>query len=278
MKTLMRYKIISGRVVEKRDVLVDVSLNPAQTKTGEKRGSYRGKSGAAQIERNCREAVKRLGRILNCNFGLGDLFLSLKYSDARLPATREDADRELTRMVRRLERRYHKATGKKMKWVGVTADTSSKTGLPVRLHHHMVVPVMELALIYQVWPSDQVTIRHLDGRGDYTGIARYMLQNSGYRRKRRTWRSSNGLDKPIFTKPEPIRGGAGSFHVPKQALVMERHIRQDGESGFSSAYIRYVVPDDTKNTRKRYAPSPEPGFSDTTRRARPRGSSMGNGG
>lgn len=254
MKSLMRYKIISGRVVEKRDALLDISLDPTSQKPRGKRGSYRGKSGAAQIERNCKEAERRLGRSINCNFETGDLFLSLKYDDLRLPESREAADNNLTNLMRWLARKYKKATGKKLKWVGVTADTSSKTGLPVRLHHHAVIPKMDIELIYQVWPADQVTIRHLDGRGDYSGIARYMLTNAGYRRHKRTWRSSNGLDKPVFTAPEPVRSGAGSFRVPRQAVVMEREVREDADSGFSAAYIRYVMPQTAgaKSAEKRY--------------------------
>lgn len=250
MKALMRYKIVSGRVVEKRDVLMDVSLDPTSRRP-RPRGKRRGKSAASQVERNLREAVKRLARVLNCNFQGGDLFLSLKYSDERLPATKEEAKREVRNFVRRIARAYRAATGKKLRWALVTADRSSKTGKPVRLHHHVVMDAVDWALIAKHWPADQFSYRRLDGGGDYTAIARYMVMNAGYAGKSkadfgptRTWSTSQGLEKPVYTAPEPVKG-AGRFQVPKDARVVEREVREDEESGFHAAYIRYVMAERT---------------------------------
>lgn len=259
MKRLMRYKIISGRVVEKRDVLMDISLDPTTNKP-RPRGKRKGKMVAAQIERNFREAMKRLARILNCNCKGGDLFLSLKYDDTRLPATREEAERIAGNFMRRICRAYRKQTGEKLMWVLVTADRSTKTGKPVRLHHHVVMSAVDWELISEHWPSDQFSYRRLDSSGDYTGIAKYMLQNAGYERGKRSWRSCQGLEKPVFTSPEPVKG-AGSFRVPKEARIVERSVREDEESGFYSAYIRYVMPEGKESTEEE--------FLDPTRRAHP---------
>jgi len=260
VKRLMRYKIISGRVVEKRDVLMEVCLDP-EGRQPRPRGKRRGRTLAAQLERNMHQAVQRLARILNCNFRGGDVFLTLKYSDRRLPATKEEAKREARNFVRRIARAYSKATGKKLRWALVTADRSSKTGKPVRLHHHLVMDAVAWELVAANWPEDQFSLRHLDGTGDYTGVARYMIANAGYERKVRTWSTSQGLEKPVFTQPEPVKG-AGSFQVPKEARISERVVRQDEESGFYAAYIRYVLP--------------KPEFLDTTRRGRTGGSLIAN--
>lgn len=309
MKALMRYKIISGRVVEKRDVLMDVSLDPTSRRP-RARGKRRGRSAASQIERNMREAVKRLARTLNCNFQGGDLFLSLKYADERLPAGKEEARRDARNFIRRIARAYRKATGKKLRWALVTADRSSKTGKPVRLHHHVVMDAVDWDLIARHWPSDQFSYRRLDGSGDYTAIARYMIVNAGYaghgqgdgHRQRdgsccpagqknrpsvcaRTWSTSQGLDKPVFTAPEPVKG-AGRFQVPKDARIVEREVREDEESGFHAAYIRYVMPSKGNGTRGRIAtPScgtvrndegERPEFPDTARRAGAGATAIGN--
>lgn len=304
MKALMRYKIVSGRVVEKRDVLMDVSLDPT-TRRPRPRGKRRGKSAASQVERNLREAVKRLARVLNCNFQGGDLFLSLKYSDERLPAAKEEAKREVRNFVRRIARAYRAATGKKLRWALVTADRSSKTGKPVRLHHHVVMDAVDWALIARHWPADQFSYRRLDGSGDYTAIARYMIMNAGYAghgvpgeaqrsgfageeegqgsgakggRKAakskadfgptRTWSTSQGLEKPVYTAPEPVKG-AGRFQVPKDARVVEREVREDEESGFHAAYIRYVMNEapsrraGTDGPKRRAESSPPTGGGDS---------------
>ena len=267
MKRLMRYRITSGRVVEARDVLIDISLDPTTGKQ-RPRGKRRGRSAADQIERNCREAVLRLARVLNCNFCGGDLFITLKYDDGRLPQTREAAERLARLFVQRLARAYLRVTGQKLRWVLVTADRSSKTGKPVRLHHHLVINAVDWALLARNWPADQMSVRHLDGSGDYTAVARYMVRNAGYERGKRTWSTSLGLDKPTFSAPEPV-ASAGSFRVPKQARVSEREVREDRDSGFSAAYIRYVMPPKLLEKAGTHVPQDMSGtgLSDTTRRA-----------
>lgn len=101
MKKLMRYRITAGRAVEVRDVLME-------TRGGTPRGARRGKSSAKQLKRNEDEAVLILARQLNANCKGGDLFLTLKYSDSRLPATREEAAHMTTLQLRRL-RAYNAA-------------------------------------------------------------------------------------------------------------------------------------------------------------------------
>ena len=247
MKALMRYKIISGRVVEKRDVLIEVSLDPTTLKH-RPRGKRKGSSAAAQIERNRNEAVKTLARRLNCNCSPGDLLLTLKYNDMRLPETREDADRVMGNFIRRIQRAYKKLTGERLLiYAAVTAQFSSKTGKPVRLHHHLVIPAVAWEVIAKHWPSDQFSYRLLDGSGDYTGIADYMVRNAGYQRGKQTWTGSQNLKKPTFTAPEPVVE-AGSFRVPKTANIVERVVREDQESGFRAAYIRYIMPAGQKDS------------------------------
>ncbi len=241
MKRLMRYKIKSGRVWEKRDVMIDVSLDPTEGKP-RPRGKRRGKSMAAQIERNMREAIRRLARILNCNFRGGDVFVTLKYNDRRLPENREEAAKLAKKFLRRVGAAYRAEMGRKLRYVLVTADVSSKTGLPCRLHHHLVLPGVSWELCRKFWPDDQMSYRVLDNGGDYSAVAAYMVRNTGYRRGQRSWSTSQGMERPVFYPPEPVKE-LGSFRVPRDGVVAERELREDEESGFRGAYIRYVVPE-----------------------------------
>ena len=125
MKKLMRYRITAGRAVEVRDVLME-------TRGGTPRGARRGKSSAKQLKRNEDEAVLILARQLNANCKGGDLFLTLKYSDSRLPATREEAKRIARNFMRRLARAYRKTTGKKLK--RVHEDGAAGAPAPPRGH------------------------------------------------------------------------------------------------------------------------------------------------
>ena len=237
MKQLMRYKITSGRVVEKRDVLMYSS------RTHRPRGGRKGKSTIKQVERNERETVLELARFINCNHLGGDLFVTLKYSDGRLPASREEARRIAGNYIRRLARAYRKATGKKLIWALVTADRSSKTGEPVRLHHHLVLNAMPWELLAANWPADEFSCRHLDDTGDYTAVARYMVKNAGYGRGEQCWTSARGpeVKRPVYSTPEPVKK-AGAVRVPKEANIVEREVHESTERGFSAAYIRYILP------------------------------------
>ncbi len=226
--------------MEVRDVLMEVSLDPSTGRV-RPRGKRRGKQLAAQVERNLNEAVRRLARIFNANFRAGDLFLTLKYSDGRLPATKEEAKRLCRNFMRRIARAYKKAAGKKLRWVMVTADRSSKTGLPVRLHHHIVMDPAAWELIAANWPEDQFSYRRLDGSGDYTAVAVYMIKNAGYQRGERTWSASMGLEKPEFSRPEPVKGDR-RVEIPKGARIVERVVRENGETGFYAGYLRYIEP------------------------------------
>ena len=233
MKQLMRYRITAGRTVEVRDVLME-------TRGGRPRGSRRGKSPLKQVRRNMEEAVLALARQINANCKGGDLFLTLKYSDGRLPPTKEDAKRIAKNFIRRLARAYLRDSGKKLKWWLVTASVSSKTGEPVRLHHHVVCDPVAWELIARHWPAEEFSYRRLDATGDYTAIARYMIRNAGYGGQR-AWSHSQGIRQPKVSTPVPVRQ-AGTVRVPPEARIVEREIREDGETGFRSAYIRWVMP------------------------------------
>lgn len=234
MKKLMRYRIISGRTTEVRDVLMEVGGGRRP------RGHKSGKSSAKQLERNQAEAVRVLARQLNCNCKGGDLFLTLKYADDRLPGTAEEAERLVNNFIRRLARLYKKMTGEKLVYFWTTGRISTKTGLPCRLHHHVVLPAMDWEIIAKHWPPDQFSYRRLDATGDYTGIARYMIRNAGYG-GRKAWRHSTGIKQPVFTTPIPVNR-AGAVKIPPEVRVVERELREDSESGFHGSYTRWVAP------------------------------------
>ena len=245
MKQLMRYRITAGRTVEVRDVLME-------TRGGKPRGAMRGKSPLKQLKRNAEEAVRTLARQLNANCRGGDLFLTLKYSDGRLPVSREEARKIARNFVRRLARAYKRDTGRKLKWWLVTASVSAKTGEPVRLHHHVVCDALDWELIAKNWPAEEFSYQRLDATGDYTAIARYMIRNAGYGGKK-AWSHSQGLAQPKVSAPIPVRR-AGTVKVPPEARIVEREVHEDGETGFRAAYIRWVMPlvERPKKRRRRH--------------------------
>ena len=174
MVRLVEYRIISGPVIEIRRCRMAVGAQPGRRRAPRKAGA----SSLKKIMQNEKAAVQRLARIINANFGAGDLWLTLKYSDARLPVTKEEAKKEVSKFIRNLGRTYKKATGRKLRYICCTSDTSSKTGDRVRLHHHLVMDRAAYELLCRYWPQEEISYTILDGRKDHTDLARYIVKNA----------------------------------------------------------------------------------------------------
>lgn len=198
-----------------------------------------GATSLKKIKQNEKAAERQLARSINCNFGTGALFLTLKYSDLRLPQSVQDAKKEAARFLRNLGRAYRKATGKKLRWILCTSETSSKTGEKVRLHHHIIMDRVDYELICRYWPAEELRYEILDGRTDHTDLAKYIIKNGSRTPNEKKWSCSRGLDKPIYTEPVPV----SDFEIktPKGATVKEKYTYIDEDYGAASAYLRAVL-------------------------------------
>lgn len=234
-KVRMRYYIISGSVREGRECYISLdSVKRPRKKLG--KGSV-----ASQIERNTNEAYKRLARVINCNFVPGDLWIQLMYKLGKEP-TREQAERDGKNFLERVGREYQKRYGRKLKYVHKVGDVNPRTGADVPVHHHLVLPADAWEIVQRHWPLPHLGYKPLDGRRDYTGVARYIVGNGKYEKSKKKWSTSRGMKKPRFTTPRPV-ATLGGFRVPKNADVREREIYTDNDSGCMTAYIRYVMPE-----------------------------------
>ena len=237
MRKLMEYKIISGRTVEIRRVLMSVRRQDTLPK---RRGlRVRGKTSLKKILANEREAVKNLARLINCNFKQGDMWITLTYSDDRLPESIEDAAQDFAKTLRKLRAMVKKETGKNPIYIASPSQIDPKTGETVRLHYHVLMPAIAYEQIIKLWPQEDVTYRRLDGRGDYTGIARYICSNAVREPGKKRWSSSRGLKQPIYTEPVPVRSGE-RVYIPKNVSLKEKTELMDQETGMQSLYVRYT--------------------------------------
>lgn len=236
MKKYVEYKIISGRTVEVVRRYMSVG------KTATRRGiRVKGNTSRRKIDANERDAVKRLAREINCNFGGGDLWVTLRYDPAHLPESMEAAKADREKFLRTLRRKYKKATGIDLKYIIASSQKDSKTGGAVRLHHHLIVPAGAEELLKAIWPSaDDVVIRHLDGRGDYTGVARYLVSNgdTGAEGGEKRYTCSKNLAKPVYTEPVEVKE-SDRVRIPRDCALKEKADMEDAE-GRSSLYVRYT--------------------------------------
>lgn len=240
MKVIMEYHIISGNVIETRRCLLSSRQQAAVRKRRAPRTA--GASSKKKIDANEREAERRLARIINCNFHAGDLWLTLKYSDERLPESYKAAKDCVKKFLRSCGIAYRKATGKKLRYILCTSETSSKTGEKVRLHHHLIMDRMAWEIICKYWPEKEISYSLLDGRGDHSALAKYICKNYSGNPGEKRWSTSQGLDKPVYTEPVPVDDVDG-IKAPKGADIRENNVYCDEDTGIRSAYMRAVLPE-----------------------------------
>lgn len=234
----MEYHIISGRVIETRQNWMPARSSAPFKKTRAPRVC--GQTSLKKIAANERESARRLARIINCNFGMGDLWVTLKYNNERLPASYEEAKDNITRFLRKIRAEYKKETGKSLRYIITTSQNNPRTRENARLHHHVVMDRVAYEVICRYWPEDQVKYSVMDNRGDHTAMAKYMIDNSPKEAGKKKWSCSKGLKKPIFTEPEQIRE-IEKIEAPTGADIRENILIQDEDSGIKAAYMRCVV-------------------------------------
>lgn len=232
---LVEYRIISGYVEEIKRSMMNVNGEPISRRAPR----VAGKSSLKKIAQNEKASERQLARLINTNFGAGDLWLTLKYSDSRLPASKDEAKKEMQKFLRKIRKVYEKETGKKLKYICCTSNTSAKTGKEVRLHHHLILNRMSYELLCKCWPADEMSYTLLDGRRDHTDLANYIIRNSSKKANENKWSCSRNLDKPIITAPVVVEDL--EIKPTKNAEVREKRVIIDEDSGFSSAYLRTVL-------------------------------------
>ena len=86
---------------------------------------------------NLRNAQKNLRRLMNANFGSGDILLTLTYKPHQQPGSEQDAQRDIRNYLRRL-RTLRKRMGLcELKYIYITETTHGAAG--TRYHHHLIV-------------------------------------------------------------------------------------------------------------------------------------------
>lgn len=186
-------EIISGRVHE---YVKSYTKYEGSHKRREKRAA---KTTEQMEKENYRNAVKKLTRILNCNFRDGDLWVTLTYRKDKRPDPAV-AKKQFGNFIKRLRYRFNKKR-EKLKWVAVT-EYKNKA-----IHHHLVINnpdgINVVKLLQEKWKEYGIVhIEPLYSDGQYKDLAEYMVKETEktFREKdggrMHRWGSSRNLDKP----------------------------------------------------------------------------------
>lgn len=164
------------------------------------RSKRRKKSRPSQKNLNCKRARKYLNNLASANFGEGDYWCTFTYDNEHFPDSMDQADRNFTNFVRRVNR-WRKKDGKgNAKYICVT-EYSEEKGKKVRCHHHVLFPGdMDRDELEKKWTygkRNQTRRIDPDPNTHIAGIVSYISKDP---KGRKRWRSSKNLKKPTVTK------------------------------------------------------------------------------
>lgn len=196
-------------------------VSEAEHKAGPRRKKELASS-LAQQKRNAQHSKRYFTQLIHCNFDRKGFHLALTYDDAFLPEDEEWAARDLENYLRRvrwwLKKRGHDPTG--LKWIAVTEhqDADKAAGVKeVRYHHHLLIQHDGLdrkargelrQALEDLWSTGRGELREPLGRANadrlqpdddgLAALAGYLLK---YPKRKKRWRQSRGLQKPVYRRP-----------------------------------------------------------------------------
>lgn len=229
------------------------------------KATRREKAELRKQEQNEHSAEKQLARLINENFGPGDLLMGLDYSEQgmerilewarekglpvdgseeeRMDAVRQAAEHEMRLALRRVKRELAKE-GIDLKYIAITSDMDGDTGEAVRVHHHLVVPAEAKSTFVEKWASlGSVDWEPMSDQQDYTPIAAYFIRQVRRVPDAKKYVSSRNLSRPqpkdrvVLTEAE--------LRLPRGGELLHRNEFKPGRP----QYIRYVLPDGRKRRK-----------------------------
>lgn len=158
--------------------------------------SYTKRNDKAQKKLNNKNARKHFIRVINTNFEKG-YAITFTYTDDNLPATMEDARKDMQNYVKKINRRRKKRGLDNMKYVYVTEWNQNKK---IRCHHHLIcdddLSMDELECAWTKGKRNKVERLDYDENG-LNGLGDYLTKDPAGKKR---WCSSNNLKKPIERK------------------------------------------------------------------------------
>ena len=113
----------------------EIEIYPEFTKKESKLYKLK-KPNKAQKNLNDRYARKRVERLINANFHKNDLWITLTYDNNSLPATLDEALKNIKNYIRRINYKRKKLGLEKAKYIYVTEFSKEKK---IRCHHHLIM-------------------------------------------------------------------------------------------------------------------------------------------
>lgn len=207
---------------------------------------------SAQKNLNDKNARKYLVRLINHNFGEGDLWITLTYDDAHLPADGDigKALKDVQKYISRVNYQRKKRGLKRAKYVYVIEYDEAAE---IRWHIHVVMDgELDLDTVEACWKqsSRNEVRRTRKDKDGLAGMAHYLVKEKKRIRSERRWNSSQGLKKPnvrVVHSKQPVKGN-GSYKqisayidemVKNQNYIQVQMEKWYPDLEFAEAEVRY---------------------------------------
>ncbi len=205
--------------------------NPANVRTAEEKERY-----------NNYKSLKQFIRLVNTNFTGADYYVTLTYDDEHLPASYDEAVKNLDNYVRRL--RYSNPNAKIISVTGF----GSRSG---RLHHHSIISGVSEGDILSKWTFGKIAkAEHLRKNNyyngvnhgeDFTALAEYLHRHAPTEHKGKRWKQTKNIQQPIREKAKQVRRAYSTECPPKAPngfMLVEARTSEFYKSGYM--YFKYV--------------------------------------
>lgn len=135
-------------------------------------------SSAVQKSLNQKNTRKKIVRLINSNFTSNDIWITVGYVDADLPADEKAAKRDVINYLRRLQRYCANNNLPKLKYLYIT-EFSNDPKRKVRVHHHIVMNFQDRDLAEKMWKKGKYPQARRLSTNDYglEGLARYISKD-----------------------------------------------------------------------------------------------------
>ena len=152
-------------------------------------------------DKNARRYLVQLG---NLNFSEEDIHASFTYNKKYLPETIEEAEKEVSNLLRRIQYKRKKEGLPALKYILVTAYSEGKE---VRIHHHIIMNGgLDRDVIEDLWrkrrkkgqkKGDRIGYINADRlQPDENGIAALSTYLAKHPSRKKRWSTSQNLKKP----------------------------------------------------------------------------------
>lgn len=196
----------------------------------------------AKRDLNEKNSRKQCERVINANFGDGDIWATFTYSADYAPVSMEVARSNMQNYIRRLNYQRRKRGLPNARYVYVTEQ-----GDKGRWHHHIVLDGdIEMDIVESLWiygKRNQVRRLEKDENG-LVGMAKYISKPKGKDKGKyqKTWTPSKNLRKPKETKNHYKTKRSHVNKIVRGELPVQEHLERwyakDGYE-FVEAEIRH---------------------------------------